>query len=90
MSEQLSQIEVKDGFDLMRIYLLSKVNSEITQLHIQKEIAAMQSKYGFHLLEESIARYFRFTRLEKRLEKYGFKIEDVPNRKHKTWTVRMI
>ena len=82
--------EIKTGFDLLRYYLIKNVNRPITQLHIQKEVAELQKKFNMHFLEESIARYFRFTRLQNRLKPFGFTIEDYPGEKHKSWIVRTL
>jgi hypothetical protein len=76
------------GYELMEEYLLTKVDTEITQLQIQRELDEYQRRHNKNFLPESLSRYFRFVRDGKRLENKGYEIVEVTGRKHLTFKVR--
>jgi len=76
------------GYDIMEQFLLTKIDKEFTQLEIQIDARNFQRKFNRDFLPESLSRYFRFVRDDKKMRKYNCEILEVPERKHLTFTVK--
>ena len=76
------------GYDIMEQFLLTKIDKEFTQLEIQIEAGNFQRKFDRYFLPESLSRYFRYVRDDKRMKKYNCEILEVPGRKHMTFTIK--
>ena len=74
------------GKELLKSWLLLKINQTFTERELQIELWNWQQRFGKHYLPDSLSRYFRFVRDEKLLESEGLEIIEVEGR-HKTWNV---
>lgn len=71
------------GKEVMREFILDNVNKEFDYYFIQNNINEYAQKFGVYHTPDSWTRYFRMVRDE-------FDLEEVPERKWKTWRVRQM